>query len=240
MAVLSVKQQVKWPVLANIKIHQIIRSRRKSIGLMINQEAQLIVRAPHFVSQDYIQKLVSQKQDWIVRKQQQFQGKQARVLKRNYVPGEEFWYLGNSYKLEAVDDLPKAIIFDGSLKISSMVLANAKQHLENWYKAQAWDYISQKVSDLALIDGLKYASIKVNDAKTRWGSCGYKDTLNFTWRLIMAPQRVVDYVIVHELMHLKQRNHSHKFWAEVAQLTSDYKQDELWLKKNGHLLAWKA
>ncbi len=221
-----------------IKIHQIIRSHRRSIGLMINQSAQLIIRAPYRVSEDYIQKLVSQKQDWIIRKQRYFQAKQTQTLKRSFVPGEEFLYLGISYKLQAVDDLPKAVVFDGSLKISSQVLSNAKQHLESWYKLQAWDYISQKAGDLAQIHGLKYTSIKINDARTRWGSCGYKDTLNFTWRLIMAPQRVVDYVIVHELVHLKQKNHSRKFWAEVAKVLPDYKQDELWLKQNGDQLAW--
>ena len=207
---------------------------------MINQEARLIVRAPHFVSEDYIQKLVFQKQNWIVRKQSIIQEKQNRILKRNFIPGEKFLFLGNKYVLQTVEDLPKAVVFDGSLKISSMVLGNVKEHLEYWYKTQAFDYINQKTGYYAQMHGLKYSSIKVNDAKTRWGSCGYKDTLNFTWRLIMAPQRVIDYVIVHELMHLKQKNHSAKFWNEVAQIIPDYKQDELWLKKNSHLLVWKA
>ena len=200
----------------------------------------MIVRAPYFVSQDYIQRLVSQKQDWIVRKQRHFQEKQSRILKRSFVPGEEFLFFGTSYKLQAVEDLPKAVVFDGSLKVSSMVLGNAKEHLEYWYKIQAFDYINQKTGYYAQMQGLKYGSIKVNDAKTRWGSCGYKDTLNFTWRLIMAPKRVVDYVIVHELMHLKQKNHSEKFWSEVAKIIPDYKQDELWLKKSSHLLVWNA
>lgn len=84
--------------------------------------------------------------------------------------------------------------------------------------------------------GLAYKSLKINNAKTRWGSCGSSGNLNFTWRLIMAPKKVVDYVIVHELAHLKQMNHSPKFWNEVKLIIPDYKNDELWLKRNGHLL----
>ena len=106
------------------------------------------------------------------------------------------------------------------------------------YKTQALDYITQRVEYYAQISGLKYRSIRINNATTRWGSCGYKNSLNFSWRLIMAPPRVVDYVIIHELMHLKQKNHSHKFWAEVALMMPDYAQEERWLKQNGYLLTW--
>ena len=84
----------------------------------------------------------------------------------------------------------------------------------------ALEYITQKAQHYARITGLKYESIRINNATTRWGSCGYKNTLNFTWRLIMAPERVVDYVIIHELMHLKQKNHSRKFWAAGGSMVS--------------------
>ena len=135
---------------------------------------------------------------------------------RQFVPGEEFLYLGHEYPLVVADNLPKAVVLAGSLMISQVVLANARDHIENWYRAQALEYITQRVEYYAQVTGLKYRSIRVNNATTRWGSCGYRDTLNFTWRLIMAPARVVDYVVIHELMHLKQKNHSRKFWAEVA------------------------
>jgi len=224
--------------MANIKIDQLIRSRRKTIGLQITNDARLIVRAPQFASEDYIYKLIQRKESWIKSKLDYFKERQDKISVRKFVPGEEFLFLGQSYPLVAVEDLSKAVLLDNSLMISSVVLGNAKDHLECWYKAQAMDYITQKVEYYAQITGLKYQSIRVNNATTRWGSCGYKDTLNFTWRLIMAPARVVDYVIIHELMHLKQKNHSRKFWAEVANMMPDYKQDERWLKKNGHLLTW--
>jgi len=222
----------------DISIDKLIRSHRKTIGLQITNDARLIVRAPYFASEGLIRRLIRQKESWIKAKQDYFKQRQSKGLVRKFQPGEEFLFLGKVYPLVISDDLPKAVVFDGSLKIAQVALSNVKKHLENWYKSQALDYITPRVEDYAREAGLKHHAIKVNEARTRWGSCGHKNTLNFTWRLIMAPPRVVDYVIVHELMHLKEKNHSHKFWAEVAQIIPDYRQDERWLKQNGHLLAW--
>ncbi len=219
-----------------IKIDQLIRSHRKTIGLQITKDARLIVRAPQFASEEYIHQLIRRKESWIKTKQDYFKQRQDKILVRKFIPGEKFLFLGQSYTLLVVEDLPKAVILDNSLMISKMVLANAQDHLEYWYKIQALEYITQQVKHYAQIAGVKYESIRINNATTRWGSCGYKDTLNFTWRLIMAPAKVVDYVVIHELMHLKQKNHSRKFWAEVSQMMPDYKKEERWLKENGYLL----
>lgn len=221
-----------------IKIDHLIRSCRKTIGLQITNDARLIVRAPFFASEDFIYKLIHRKLSWIKAKQDYFKQRQNKILIRRFLPGEEFLFLGHSYPLVVAEDLPKALVLDNSLMISKMVLNNAKDHIECWYKTRALEYITQRVEYYAQMTGSKYHSVRINNASTRWGSCGYKDRLNFTWRLIMAPERVVDYVIIHELMHLKQKNHSHKFWAKVALMMPDYKQDERWLKKNGHLLSW--
>jgi predicted metal-dependent hydrolase len=223
---------------SDIPIDKLIRSRRKTIGFQITNDARLIVRAPFSASENLIHKLIRSKESWIIAKQDYFKQRKNKILIRRFVPGEEYLFLGQSYSLVAVENLPKAVVLDQSLMISRVVLGNARDHIENWYKAKALDYITQKVQYYAQITGLKHESIKVNSATTRWGSCGRKNTLNFTWRLVMAPPRVVDYVIIHELVHLKQKNHSHKFWEEVAKIIPDYKQDERWLKQNGHLLAW--
>lgn len=221
------------------KIDKLIRSHRKTIGLQITNDARLIVRAPFFVSEDHIQGLLKRRASWIYDKLDHFKQRQDKIKHKQFIAGEEFLFLGKNYPLIPVDDLPKAVIMqDDRLMISQVVLANARDHLESWYKTQALDYITQKVDYYVQLTGLKYQSLRINSATTRWGSCGYKDTLNFTWRLIMAPARVVDYVIIHELMHLKQKNHSRKFWNEVALMKPDYKEDERWLKKNGYLLTW--
>jgi len=222
----------------DIKIDKLIRSRRKTIGLQITNDARLIVRAPFFASENLIHKLIRSKKSWIIAKQDYFKQRQNKILIRKFVPGEEYLFLGQSYPLVVAENLPKAVVMDDSLMISPMVLGNARDHLECWYKAKALEHITQRVEHYAQISNLKYKSIRINNATTRWGSCGYKDTLSFTWRLVMAPARAVDYVVIHELMHLKQRNHSRKFWEEVARIVPDYVHDERWLKQNGHLLVW--
>lgn len=206
--------------------------------MQITNDARLIVRAPHFTSEDLIHKFIHRKELWIKAKQDYFKQRPNRTLSRKFLPGEEFLFLGQNYPLLVVEDLPKAVVLDRVLMISQAVLGNARDHIENWYKTQALDYIIKKAEYYAQLSDLKYRSIRINNAATRWGSCGHKDTLNFTWRLMMAPARVVDYVIIHELMHLKQKNHSRKFWVEVIKMIPNYKEDEQWLKQNSHLLAW--
>jgi len=223
---------------SGIKIDQLIRSNRRTIGLQITTDACLIVRAPYRASEEYIQKLILQKESWIKEKQEHLRQKKNQFKPKQFIPGEEFLFLGESYPLIASENLVKAVILDNNLMISSLVLANAQEHLENWYKQKALEHLNQRVSHYAKMTSLTYQSVKISNAATRWGSCSYKDSLNFSWKLIMAPARVIDYVVVHELMHIKQRNHSRKFWTEVANIIPDYKTDESWLKNNGHLLKW--
>jgi predicted metal-dependent hydrolase len=225
--------------LPEIKIDKLLRSPRKTISLQITSDARLIVRAPYLASEDYIYQVIRKKTGWIRAKQDYFLRRQNTAPQRTFVPGEEFMFLGQSYALKASEELPKAIVFDGdSLMVSAVVLENAREHLEFWYKERALEYMREKCGHYARLAGLTYKSVRISGAKTLWGSCGYKDTLNFSWRLIMAPVQVVDYVIVHELMHLKHRNHSRRFWAEVGNMMPDYRQKEHWLKQNGHLLNW--
>ncbi len=221
-----------------IKIDKLVRSRRKTIGLHITNDARLIVRAPYFASEDLIHQLIRRKEAWIKSKLELFKVRQSKIKPRKFQPGEEFLFLGQRYPLTPVEDLPRAVVLDGSLMIAEVALKNARDHLECWYKSQAQEYITQRVEYYSQLTALRYTSININNATTRWGSCGYQSTLNFTWRLIMAPARVIDYVVVHELMHLKQKNHSQKFWKEVANILPDYKLDDHWLKNCGHLLVW--
>ena len=177
-------------------IDQLIRCRRRSIGLTITQDAQLIVRAPHWMSPQEIERVINQKQRWINEKQALLR---QRLLQKSA--------------------LPKITLQE-----------------EYLLKQKAFDHISQRAKELAQTLGITYGSLRINNAKTRWGSCSHKGNLNLTWRLIMAPARVIDYVIVHELTHLKEMNHSARFWAEIAKIIPDYKNDERWLKEHGHNL----
>lgn len=94
----------------------------------------------------------------------------------------------------------------------------------------------QKVSLYAKLMQVSYGRITIRDQKTRWGSCSSSGNLNFNWRLILAPEEVLDYVVIHELAHRKEMNHSARFWAHVAAMMPDYRKQCQWLKQNGDLL----
>ena len=222
-----------------MKVDRLIRTRRKSIGLTITRDAQLVVRAPHRTPLTEIERLLAEKKAWIRQKLEFFRQHPLPPPKK-FVEGEEFLFLGQTYRLRVMEDLPKAVVLDDGLMICETVLKNARDHVLFWYHRQAFEYIKARVDHFAELAGLTYRSVKINNARTHWGSCSFSKQLNFTWRLIMAPPAVVDYVIVHELMHLRHRNHGSKFWDDVAQVMPDYKRHELWFKENSHRLVFNS
>lgn len=112
-----------------------------------------------------------------------------------------------------------------------------KLSLEKRYREAAKTYIGKRVDYYADLLNVSYENITIREQKTRWGSCSSKGTLSFHWKLILAPPKVLDYVVVHEVCHLIHMNHSKDFWMEVEKLMPDYKIHRLWLKKNGAKLA---
>ena len=105
--------------------------------------------------------------------------------------------------------------------------------LERIYRQRAKERLRGRAAYFAPIMGVSYGSLRLSSAKTRWGSCSGKGNLNFHWKLILMPPEVLDYVVVHELAHLKEMNHSPRFWAVVEEVLPDYKERRQWLKENG-------
>jgi hypothetical protein len=218
-----------------IPISKIIRSKRKNIALMVTQDATLVVRAPMRTPLHYIEKLVAEKSDWIERKIREFE-KRPKATKKTFQAEEEFLYLGKKYELAIVEGMKIEITDDFKLLFPRVFLWRAKARMHDWYKKQAQKEISQRTKIIAVKLNLKYSTLKISNAKTNWGSCGPRNSLNFNWRLIMAPERVVGYVIIHELMHILEKNHSAKFWNKVATVMPEYKTARKWLRENSKVL----
>lgn len=215
--------------MVKIKPDKIIRSKRRSVALMITSDAMLVVRAPLFTPFDYIQKLIDKKTSWINKKIEELQSK-PKVLPKEFVSGEGYLFLGKMYKLKFTED--KSIELHNSLMFPKSSLSTARDELINWYKKQASEKISERVDWYTKIMGLNFTKIQITSAQRRWGSCGPKGTLNFNWRLIMAPLQIINYVVVHELAHLTEKSHSRKFWNRVRVILPDYRQRLGWLKEN--------
>lgn len=221
----------------DIKIDKIIRSKRKTIGLEITPSAELIVRAPLKVSFEELIKVVLKKRSWILRNQRFFKENCSRINPKDFIDGEQFLYLGNVFKLRITDerDVP-LILNDNYFLLSKIFVHNAREIFENWYRERAKEKIDERVAFYSLSTGVKSSRVNITNALKRWGSCGTNGNLNFSWRLIMAPLRVIDYVVVHELSHIEVNNHSKKFWRKVERLIPDFRQDEKWLRDNGNFL----
>ena len=134
-------------------------------------------------------------------------------------------------------DQDQAIVLGEKFIMDESVKEQAKQAFIDWYKTQARQVIRARVDIYARRNGFVYTQFRITNAKTRWGSCGPKGSLNFSYRLVMAPLEIIDYVVCHELVHLKVKDHSKSFWKELEHLIPDYKQCKRWLKDNGHRLS---
>lgn len=220
---------------SRIFVDKIIHSNRKSIALIVGLDGSIIVRAPYKATSKQIDAFIKEKEGWI-RSKKEIADKLPRFKPNEFVSGEEFLYLGELYPLAVVDKQPEPLVLSEKFLISKSALPKAKEVFINWYKNQAKRVITERTEMFAKENGFTYKRIRITNAKTRWGSCSSKGSLNFTWRLVMAPQQVIDYVVVHELIHLKVRNHSKEYWNKVIQIMPDYKERRTWLHDNGQLL----
>lgn len=161
---------------------------------------------------------------------------------RNYRSGEKLLFMGSEYTLlvEFTEKRRSRISLQQDkmiLEIPGMTKAEERADiLENWYRKQARYILTQRVEGYATLMRVSYDTIRIKDQKTCWGSCSNKRNLNFNYRIIMAPEEVIDYIVVHELCHLRQMNHSPEFWREVANILPEYARRRKWLKENGSKL----
>ena len=217
-------------------IEKVVRTKRKTIALQITGDATLIVRAPFDVDDETIKRVLLKHKRWIEGKKKEIKARNPKFSPKEFVSGEGFLYLGMSYRLNIVDEQEEPLKFNRGFYLSRWALPKAREVFINWYKKRAYEKISERVEWYAKQNGFKYNKVNITNAQKRWGSCSPKGNLNFSWRLIMAPLHVIDYVVIHELVHLEERNHTKDFWDKVKILMPDYKKHKTWLKKNAYLL----
>ena len=214
---------------------QIIRSRRRTVALVITADAQLVIRAPLYTPMKFIEGFVDKKWPWITRKISEIEARpKARV--NEFTDGERFLYLGESYPLALVDDADTALSFDQGFRLSRLHHPSARELFTRWYRSRASTEIRRRLDLYSSSSGISYDKFDITGARTKWGSCAGRGDLRFSWRLIMAPQDVIDYVVVHELAHVERKDHSKYFWGRVSELFPCYRQSREWLRDNGHLL----
>lgn len=217
-----------------IVIDKIIRSNRKSISIQVVENGNLIVRAPKRVTKREINQIIIKHKEWILKKQAIV--KSRIISKKQFVEDEIFLLFGKKHYLKFNDKFKTPIIFDDKIVVSKFISEKWEYIFELWYKKVALDFFLKRAVIYSKLLGVRYTKIKLSSAKTRWGSCSSKGNINLSWRLIMAPVQIIDYVVVHELAHLIEPNHSHKFWFHVGRILPEYRILRKWLKENGYML----
>lgn len=216
-------------------INKIERSKRKTISLIVTENSELVVRAPLKVGLNYINDVVESKKNWILKKIEE--QKQRYVAPKEYTEYTKLLYLGKEHNLEIIQNAIYAVKYeDNVFKISSDCINHAKEYFELWYKKQARIYLTERLNSIAAEHNFVVNNVRISTADKRWGSCSSKTNINLSYKLIMAPISVIDYVIIHELAHTREMNHSTKFWAIVESIMPNYRQERLWLKQNGKKL----
>ena len=215
-----------------ISIDRIIRSKRRTVALIVEHDGSVTVRAPMRLPESAIREFAEKHIDWVVKKKAEMRAVIPPPQKQ-YQPGETFLYLGKEYPLEVVPGQHTKLILDDRFKIAESALGNAELVFQKWYRQQASQLIPERVKFFAELHQLPYEKIKITSARTRWGSCSPKNTLSFSWRLMLTPPEVIDYVIIHELAHTVHHNHSKRFWKLVEKLLPDFKARRRQLRQYG-------
>ena len=205
-----------------VKPDYIVRSHRRSLSLIIDKSGKLIVRAPHKLSLNDILKYVNEKEKWIESKQKEVQTR--LLINKEILNYNEILFLGKKYPIEKISGLKKIELTDRALILPSKV-ANEDiiRRIKSWYISNAKKILSERVEYFAELMQLDYNNITINNSKNRWGSCDNLRNIKLNFRLIMLPHKLIDYVIIHELTHILEFNHSKDFYKIISSIMPSYK-----------------
>lgn len=212
---------------------------RQTTDIVIERDGVVRVRPPQRMTPEQVDETVFSKRMWIYRNQAEWYDLNATRIEREWVNGESFLYLGSSYRLSLVDGQDEALkLKDGRFQLHRSVMAQggreaAQQAFEQFYKEKGLPRIRQRVTHFAPRVGVEAGEVQVKYLGYRWASCMPNGALHFHWKCLMAPLTVIDYIVVHELCHIRHRDHSDAFWNEVDKVLPQYREHKEWLRQRG-------
>ncbi len=238
---------IKKPVTEIINIRglsldiQIERSKRKkTISLQI-KDNKLIIKAPKIVSRRNLDELIQRKQTWIKRRAiMNFEEQNLR--NREFIDNEKFHFRGNAYRLSLISGREETVKIAGGLLVVTLMddesidRETIKTLIEEWYLEEAFKILKTRTNELAKKMKVRPKGLTVKNYISKWGSCTIDHKISYNWRIIMAPDDIIYYLIVHELSHIVEPNHSKNFWQYVGNYCEDFQTKRKWLRENGHKL----
>lgn len=220
-------------------VYTTVRSaKRKMLTITVERDSSVVVLAPENATDEVINRVVQSKREWLFEKLQHAPKYQDRphAPGKEVVSGESALYLGREYRITLTSDSESGVVFDRAFLIPQGDRLQTRQAFRDWYGQQAKEIILPRVVRYAAELGVQVAQAVIVDNRLRWGSCTTKNNIRLNWRLIKAPMAVIDYVIVHELAHLLEANHTPDFWNIVRAKVPGAEKSKGWLKAHGQLL----
>lgn len=209
------------------------RSNRKTISIYLERDSTITIIAPKEITIPEIEKVIESKRPWIYKSQSEFEILNQNKVKREVVNGESYLYLGKHYKLKITDAIDKPLHFQqGNFFLHHKHIPKAKEHFIAFYKEKGVKHLNERVNYFKEKLDVNPKTIKIMDLQNRWAS-KKSNNLHFHWKTLMAPLKIIDYIIVHELAHFVVPNHSNEFWEVVESILPDYMERENWLRTYG-------
>jgi hypothetical protein len=213
--------------------------RRSTVSITVEPARGVIVAAPQGVSSAALEGILLRKAPWIIRKLREAPPA-PQPAPKEFVSGESFPYLGRRYRLKVREDDRLSVALRGDRIIVTLPgkddASAVRAALVKWFEERARERLPERVDLYSARMGVAPSRVVVKHQERRWGSCARDGAIYLNWRIIMVPLSVVDYLVVHELCHLKVRAHSQDFWHAVECVLPDQKQRRDWLRRNGPFL----
>lgn len=214
-------------------------AERRTTDIVIERDGMVSVRPPLRMTPEQVDATVFSKRMWIYRNLAEWRDLNATKVVREWVNGESFLYLGSSYRLLLVEEQDKTLqLKDGRFQLRRSVVVKdgrdaAQMAFEAFFRDKGLPRIQQRVAHFAPRVGVTAGNVQVKDLGFRWASCTPNKDLHFHWKCLMAPLTVIDYIVVHELCHMRHRDHSDAFWNEVDKVLPNYRERKEWLRQRG-------
>jgi len=214
--------------------YELKKSSRKTTSIYIERDGAITVLAPEPYDMPKIEEILEAKRSWIYRNLAEWEDLNRTRVEREFVNGEGFPYLGSTYRLQIVDNASQGLTLkNGIFLLERAVLSSARDKFIDFYKIKAKSRLPKHVNQYAKKMGVNPTGVRIQELKNRWASCSADGMLNFHWRCMMAPISAIEYIVVHELAHLKHQNHTPEFWYEIEKVLPEYPKAKGWLRLHG-------
>ncbi len=219
------------------------KARRKTVAIIVHPDKTVEILAPVSLQDAEINAVAERKQQWITARLNELDSCEFQIPRHHFEEGEQFLFRGKPLSLTLVDGRDDVCIKNDRLSVAVPYVLTKEERsnyiqerLHRWFISQARRILQSKTFEYGLLCGYAPVFVAVKEYRSRWGCCFSDGRIYYNWKIIMAPEEIINYVVVHELCHLQEANHSSRYWALVAKHIPDWREKRNWLRRNGHCL----